>query len=137
MIARIEELLKHDVAGDPCTGLKWTRCATRKISKELRALGIGVCPRTVARILDDLDFSLRVNRKGLSRGAHPDRNEQFVHISKQRTSFAERALQIVSVDSKKKEMVGNFKNAGAAWTRTPVLVNDHDFRSDAVRMATP
>jgi hypothetical protein len=137
VIARIEELLKHDVAGDPCTGLKWTRRATRKISKELRALGIAVCPRTVARILDDLAFSLRVNRKSISRGSRPDRNEQFVHISEQRTSFAERELPIVSVDSKKKEMVGNFKNAGTAWNRTPVLVNDHDFRSDAVGMATP
>ena len=137
MIARIEELLKHDVAGDPCTGLKWTRRATRKISKELRALGIGVCPRTVARILDDLAFSLRVNRKSISKSSRPDRNEQFVHISEQRTSFAERELPIVSVDSKKKEMVGNFKNAGTAWNRTPVLVNDHDFRSDAVGMATP
>ena len=65
MIARIEELMTHDVAGDPCTGIKWTRRATRKIAKELRALSIVISPRTVARLLSDLDFSLRVNRKQL------------------------------------------------------------------------
>jgi hypothetical protein len=136
VIARIEEMLKHDVAGDPCSRLKWTRRTTRKIAKELRALGIAVSARTVARLLDGMDFSLRVNRKSISRSSHADRNDQFVYISEQRTSFAERNLPIVSVDSKKREMVGNFKNAGAAWSRTPELVNDHDFRSDAVGMAT-
>ena len=136
MIAKIEEMLKHDVAGDPCTGLKWTRRTTGRIAKELRALGIAVSARTVARLLDDMDFSLRVNRKSISRSSHPDRNDQFVYISEQRTSFAERKLPIVSVDSKKKEMVGNFKNAGTAWSRTPELVSDHDFRSDAAGMAT-
>jgi hypothetical protein len=87
VIARIEEILKHDVAGDPCTGLKWTRRATRKIAKELRALGIAVSARTVARLLEDMDFSLRVNRKSISRSSHADRNEQFLYISQQRMSF--------------------------------------------------
>ena len=129
--------MKHDVAGDPCSGLKWTRRTTRKIAKELWALSIQVSPRTVARLLKDLAFSLRVNRKQISRGSGPDRNEQFEYISEQRTSFAARDLPIVSVDSKKKELVGHFKNAGTAWNRTPQLVNDHDFRSDAEGMATP
>jgi hypothetical protein len=137
VLARIEELMKHDVAGDPSTGLKWTRRATRKIASELRALGIKVSPRTVARILKNLRFSLRANRKSISRGSGPDRDEQFIYISDQRTSFAERDLPIVSVDTKKKEMVGNFKNQGRAWSRTFILVKDHDFRSDAVGMAAP
>lgn len=128
--------MKHDVAGDPCTGIKWTRRATRQIAKELRALSIVVSPRTVAR-LSDLDFSLRVNRKQLSRGSGPDRNEQFEYIAAQRTHFAARGLPVVSIDSKKKEMVGNFKNGGATWRQTPELVSDHDFRSDASGMATP
>ena len=129
--------MKHDVAGDPCTGIKWTRRATRKIAQELRALSIVVSPRTVARLLHDLDFSLRVNRKQLSRGSGPDRNEQFEYIAAQRTHFAARGLPVVSIDSKKKEMVGNFKNGGATWRQTPELVSDHDFRSDAAGMATP
>ncbi len=137
MIARIEELLTHDVAGDPCTGGKWTRRATRKIAKELRALSIEVRPRTVARLLKDLDFSLRVNRKPLSRGSGPDRNEPFEYIAEQRTRFAERGRPIVSIDAKKKELVGNFKNAGTTWTHTPSLVSDHDVRSDASGMAIP
>lgn len=136
MIAKIEELLQHDVAGDPCTGLKWTRRTTRKIAKELRALGITVSANTVARLLDGMDFSLRVNRKSISRSSHADRNDQFVYISEQKTSFAQRNLPIVSVDSKKREMVGNFKNAGTTWARSPEPVNDHDFRSDALGMAT-
>ncbi len=137
MIANIEDLLKHEVAGDPCTGLKWTRRATRKIAMELKAMGIDVSPRTVARILKDLRFSLRANRKSVCRSSGPDRDEQFCYIAEQRTSFAERNLPIVSVDSKKKEKVGNFKNAGRTWNQTPILVNDHDFPSDAVGKATP
>jgi len=129
--------MKHDVAGDPITGVKWTRRTTRKIAKELCAAGIQVSPKTVARILKNLDYSLRVNHKKVSQGSGPDRNEQFEYISEQRTSFAERDLPIVSIDSKKKELVGNFKNHGTAWKRKPELVRDHDFRSDAEGMATP
>jgi hypothetical protein len=136
VIANIEQILQHDVAGDPCTGLKWTRRTTRKIANELLALGISVSAGTVARLLEEMDFSLRVNRKSIARSSHPDRNEQFLYISQQRTSFAERDLPIVSVDSKKREMVGNFKNAGTVWSRAPELVNDHDFRSEAEGMAT-
>ena len=137
MIAAIEELMKHDVAGDPITGVRWTRRTTEKISHELASLGIYVCPRTVARILDDLDYALRVNHKRVSRGSGSDRNEQFEYIAEQRTSFAGRALPIVSIDSKKRELVGNFKNNGTAWRRTPDLVRDHDFRSEAKGIAIP
>ena len=137
MIAAIEELMKHDVAGDPITSVRWTRRTTEKISRELASLGIYVCPRTVARILDDLHYTLRVNHKRVSRGSGSDRNEQFEYIAEQRTSFAGRALPIVSIDSKKRELVGNFKNNGTAWRRTPDLVRDHDFRSEAKGIAIP
>jgi hypothetical protein len=104
---------------------------------ELNALGIAVGAQTVARLLKDLTYCLRVNHKRVSRGSGPDRNEQFEYISAQRTRFAQQGLPIVSIDTKKKEMVGNFKNPGTAWQRTPALVNDHDFRSHAEGMATP
>jgi len=129
--------MKHEVAGDPCTGLKWTRRTTHKIARELRAVGIAVSARTVARLLKKLRFSLRINRKMIGRGSSPDRDEQFTYIARLRTRFAKQHRPIVSIDSKKKEMVGNFKNGGTAWNRTAVLVNDHDFRSDATGMALP
>lgn len=129
--------MKHDVAGDPMTGVRWTRRTTEKISKELCALDIQVCPRTVARILKKVDYRLRVNHKRVSRGSGPDRNEQFEYMAEQRTQFAEHQRPIVSIDCKNKEMVGNFKNEGTAWKRTPELVRDHDFRSEAEGMAIP
>ncbi len=129
--------MQHDVAADPCTGVKWTRRTTRKIARELATLGIQVSPKTVARLLKDLDYSLRVNHKRVSRGSGPDRNEQFEYIALQRDRFTERDLPIVSSDTKTKELVGNFKNPGTAWKREPELVRDHDFRSDALGMATP
>lgn len=129
--------MKHDVAGDPVTGVKWTRRTTAKIAKELGSVGIDVSARTVARILKKLRYSLRVNQKKVSLGSGPDRNQQFEHISDQRTSFGDRELPVVSIDSKKKEKVGNFKNDGRAWKRTPELVLDHDFPSHATGKATP
>jgi hypothetical protein len=140
VISRIQALLKDDVAGDPCTGLTWTHCSTRKIAKELGSVGIHVSARKVARLLDDMDFSLHVNRKKLSRGSkstRAERNEQFEYISGQRESFARRNLPIVSIDSKKKEMVGNFKNAGATWRKEADPVLDHDFQCDAEGVARP
>ena len=115
----------------------WTRRTTKKIFEQLRVLDIDVCPRTVARILKDLDYRLRVNHKRVSRGSGADRNEQFEYIADERTRFADRDLPIVSIDTKKRELVGNFKNPGTAWRHTPELVKDHDFRSDAEGIAIP
>ena len=84
-----------------------------------------------------MGFSLRVNHKKLTIRSAPDRDEQFAYIAEMRELFAKRGWPIVSVDTKKKELVGNFKNNGAAWSREPVLVNDHDFRSDAQGLAIP
>jgi len=78
-----------------------------------------------------MDFSLRVNRKQIAINSSPYRDQQFQHISSLRTRFQRQGLPIISVDSKKRELIGNFKNPGAKWDRSPVLVNDHDFRSDA------
>ena len=78
-----------------------------------------------------MDFSLRVNRKQIATNSSPYRDQQFQHICSLRTRFQRQGLPIISVDSKKREMIGNFKNAGAKWDRSPVLVNDHDFLTDA------
>ncbi len=129
--------MEHDTAGDPMTGIKWTRRTTEKIANELRACGIDVCANTVAKLLKGLEFRLRVNHKKLSRGSKDDRDAQFAHIAAQRETFARAGWPIVSIDSKKRELVGNFKNAGTTWCRQPTLVNDHDFRSDAKGIALP
>lgn len=127
-------------AGDPITGLKWTRKTTAKLSDELCKLDIEVGPRTVARLLDDMHYRLRVNHKKLSRGSARTRglrNQQFLYIEDMRRSFVERGLPVISTDTKKKELIGCFKNPGAAWARTATAVNDHDFRSDASYIASP
>src|ERR1017187_9657499 len=75
VISRIEELMRHDTAGDPITGVKWSRRTTRKIAEELAALGIAVSKNTVGRLLKDMDFKLRVNRKQIASTKNPDRNQ--------------------------------------------------------------
>jgi len=127
--------MQHDTAGDPITGVKWSRRTTRKIAEQLTSLGIAVSKNTVGRLLKEMDYRLRVNRKQIASTKSPERNQQFLYIGRQRERFARQGQPIISVDTKKKELIGNFKNAGAKWDRQPVLVNDHDFRSDADGLA--
>jgi hypothetical protein len=130
--------MQHETAGDPMTGLKWTRRTTEKIARELAKLGgIEVSANTVGRILKDLGYSLRVNHKKISSGTGPDRDAQFKKISAIRDRFSSRGLPVVSVDTKKKELVGNFKNPGAAWNKQAAAVKDHDFRSEGLGLAVP
>jgi hypothetical protein len=127
-------------AGDPITGLKWTRKTTDKVSTELRKLDIEVSPRTVARLLGGLQYRLRVNHKKLSGGSarvRSLRNQQFLYIEDMRRAFEDGNLPVISVDTKKKELIGCFKNPGAAWARVATAVNDHDFRSEASHIASP
>jgi hypothetical protein len=84
-----------------------------------------------------MGYSLRVNHKKLTTDFSPDRDRQFQYISSQRSWFERRGYPIISVDTKKRELVGNFKNPGVGWGRLPRLVNDHDFRSDAIGVAIP
>ena len=99
--------------------------------------GVSVSPNTVARLLHQMGYSLRVNHKKLSTDFSPDRNDQFLYLSDLRQSFQRRGLPIIRVDTKKRELVGNFKNPGARWDLSPRLVNDHDFRSDSTGVAIP
>ena len=130
--------MEHETAGDPITGLKWTRRTTEKIARELAHLGgIEVSANTVGRILKELGYSLRVNHKKISSGTGPDRDAQFKQICAIRDRFSRRGLPVISVDTKKKELVGNFKNPGAAWNKQAVAVKDHDFRSQGLGLAVP
>lgn len=129
--------MNHDTAGDPMTGLKWTRRTTEKIAGELAHLGIHVSSKSVGRLLKQLGFSLRVNHKKRSGATCEVRDAQFARIAELRERFAAAGDPIISVDTKKRELVGWFKNAGQAWNRAPVLVNDHDFRSESKGVAIP
>ena len=110
--------MAHETAGDPVRGSKWTRRTTAKIAAQLGTLGIDVCARTVARLLKAMGFSLRVNHKKLAGASHPNRNDQFEHITALREPCAAENAPVISVDIKKKKLVGAFKNAGSKWDRS-------------------
>ena len=137
VFARLEALMAHETAGDPVSGLKWTHRTTAKLAEQLHGLGIDVCPQTVARLLKAMGYSLRVNHKKLAGASNPNRDQQFRHITALRQRCAADHSPLISVDTKKKELVGRFRNPGAKWDRSPELVNDHDFRSDADGLAVP
>ena len=119
------------------TGLRWSRRTTTTIAEELAKLGIAVSPNTVARLLHNMGYSLRVNQKQISTSSSPHRNLQFEYLAELRYRFQRRHLPIVSVDSKKRELVGNFKNPGRRWESAPRRVFDHDFRTDSIGVAIP
>ena len=119
------------------SSLRWTHKTTVKIAAHLQRLGIRVGARTVARLLEKLRFSLHVNRKNIAPGKRSTRDQQFHVINGLRRCFSRRGDPIISVDAKKRELVGNFKNAGRKWGRVPTPVNDHDFRSLASGIAIP
>ena len=132
--------MQTETAGAPMTELKWTRQTTEKIATELQESGINVGPKTVSRLLKVRGYSLRGNHKMLARvstTAPKVRNDQFEHIAELRKDFTTRGMPVISVDTKKKELVGQFANYGVAWTRRPVNVHDHDFPSDAIGKAIP
>jgi hypothetical protein len=129
--------MKHDTAGDPMSELKWTRKTTEKVARELARAGIHVSASTVRRLLKKMGYSLRVNHKKQSGKSSPGRDQQFKYIARMKSKFARAACPIISVDTKKKEMIGNFKNNGATWEKSARRVKDHDFLSDAEGRAIP
>lgn len=135
--------MRYETAGDPITGLKWSRKTMSKISAELAKVGIYVSNNTVANILKNQGYSLRVNQKVISSSScskannRQERDQQFLYINKLRDRFTSKGHPVISVDTKKKEMIGNFKNPGAKWDKIGHLVNDHDFPSDALGKAVP
>jgi hypothetical protein len=130
-------LLEDTVAGDPATGLKWTHRSLRKLQKALRRRGLRLALATIARLLRQLGFSLRTCRKRRAGLQDPRRDRQFRYLTRLRRLYLTRGLPVISVDTKKKEWVGNFKNPGRCWRRRDREVLDHDFPSWAVGRAIP
>ena len=124
-------------AGDPMGGTKWTRKTLRKLVKELRRKQFKVGRETVRRLLKRLDYSLRHNRKERSKRQDPDRDLQMRYLARKRRAFRKAKKPVVSVDCKKKELIGNFKNPGRTWRREARSVLATDFPSHADGKAIP
>lgn len=131
-------LVEPHTAGDPMSEQKWVRASLRHLSRRLGAAGHAASPPTVRRLLAAQDYRLHANTKQLESGAaHPDRDQQFAYITAQREAFGAAGCPQISVDTKKKELIGRFKNAGRVWSAAAEVVNAHDFRQDALGRAVP
>ena len=124
-------------AGDPVSSTKWTHRSLRSLPKGLRRRGIPLSETTIARLLRDRNFSLRTNRKRLAGTHDPQRDRQFRYLTRLRRLYVTLRLPVTCVDTKKKELVGNFKNPGRCYRRAARAVLDHDFPSWAVGRAIP
>jgi len=132
-------LVEPTARGDPEHPLRWTCKSTSKLAAELQGQGFQVSPRTVAKELKEQEFSLQSNRKTREGASHPDRNAQFAHINEQVMAFQRQGQPAISVDTKKKELVGDFKNSGRQWRPRgqPEEVQVHDFRDPKMPKAIP
>ena len=129
--------MRDTTAGDPISGLKWTHESLRKICRVLRRQGYAISPPTVSRLLRQDGYSLRVNRKRVAGRQSPNRDAQFAHIARRRREFLRKGRPVISIDTKKKELIGHFKNPGRAWGQQARDVNMYDFRSQALGIAIP
>lgn len=130
-------LVAPELAGDPSTGMQWVRRSLRSLEARLNAGGHGVSHETIRRMLGKHKIAPMSNVKRLVSKPHPDRDKQFGYIERQRERFKEGAWPIISVDTKKKELIGLFKNPGQVWTSEPASVYMHDFPGDAIARAVP
>ena len=129
LLRDLEKLLEPVTRGDPQSPLRWTCKSVRNLADELRARGHEVSHMLVAELLHEQKYSLQANRKTKEGSSHPDRNAQFEHINAKATEFLKSSQPAISVDTKKKEQVGDYKNGGRDWRPKgqPELVQVHDF----------
>jgi hypothetical protein len=139
LLGALERLVDPVTRGDPESPLRWTSKSTTHLAEALSKQGHEVSPRTVGRLLNADGYSLQSNRKTKEGEAHPDRNAQFEHINRMVKLFQHRGQPVISVDTKKKELVGRFKNGGREWQPQgePELVQVHDFMDWDLGKAIP
>jgi transposase len=139
LLQDLDRLLDPATRGDPMSPLRWTCKSTPKLAAELRAMGHEVSQSTVWRMLDELGYSMQSNRKSREGGRHPDRNGQFEFINASVKDFMGRSLPTISVDTKKKELVGCFKNGGREWEEKgrPTEVDVYDFPNKELGKVSP
>ena len=129
ILEKVEALVEPLTRGDPESPLRWTCKSTRQLAKELARQGYETSNVTIAELLHQLDYSLQANAKTLEGASHPDRDSQFNYINEQVKRFLKQGQPVISVDTKKKELIGNFKNGGKEWQPKgePETVEIHDF----------
>jgi hypothetical protein len=139
LLRALEALVEPLTRGDPESPLRWTCKSTRKLADELCRQRHPVSDRTVAALLHEAGYSLQANRKTREGGRHADRNAQFEYINAQAQKFQRRRQPVISVDTKKKELVGDFKNGGQEWRPRgrPEEVRTHDFQDPDLGKAIP
>jgi hypothetical protein len=139
LVAALEALVDPVTRGDPMSPLRWTSKSTRKLAEELAMRGYTLSPQKVGQLLRANGYSLQAVNKTIEGSAHPDRNAQFEFINERVDASHSRGAPVISVDTKKKELVGDFKNAGREWQPQgePVPVRVHDFIDDKLGKAIP
>ena len=139
LLPALERLVEPATRGDPMRALRWTSKSLRHLSQALQGQGHTVCPHVIADCLRELGYSLQANRKTREGSGHMDRDAQFQYINEQAKSFLAADEPVISVDTKKKELVGNFKNNGREWRpkASPEAVNVHDFIDPKLGRAIP
>jgi Rhodopirellula transposase DDE domain len=139
LLSDLEALLEPATRGDPRSPLRWTCKSTRRLAKELSTKKRSISAMTVGRLLRQAGYSLQSNRKTREGASHPDRNNQFEHINAQAKAFLKHGQPVISVDTKKKELVGDFKNVGREWRRQgkPLEVRVHDFQDPQLGKVIP
>ena len=140
LLPDLKRLVEPATMGDPMRPLMWVSKSREKLAAELVANGHEVSPNTVGRLLvDELQYSRQLNRKTLEGASHPDRNAQFEHINAAVISAQAAGQPVISIDTKKKELIGNFKNGGSEWRPKgdPIGVNVHDFKDKELGKVVP
>jgi transposase len=139
LLQDLERLVDPVTRGDPMSPLRWTCKSAARLADELQAQGYAVSERTVNRLLHELGYSLQANRKTLEGCHHPDRDAQFHYISRRVKLFQRQGYPVVSVDTKKKELVGQFRNGGREWQPRgqPERVKVHDFPEEELGKVIP
>lgn len=139
LLKALDGLVEPTSRGDPMSPLRWTCKSTYRLSGELKRQGYAVCQRSVCDLLSQMGYSLQSTRKTREGGKHEDRNAQFEHIAKTVAEFQSGGDPVISVDTKKKELIGDFKNAGKEWqpAGSPEEVRVHDFIDPALGKVAP
>ena len=130
--------MESETAGDPMgESLNWTRKSTYSLSRTLKGMDINISPNTAGVVLKSIGYSLKLNRKSISITQHPDRDQQFQYINSKIKEYEDMGQPIISVDTKKKELIGNFSNVGRKYGKEAERTMDHDFLSYGIGKINP